>query len=70
MREQSQKKKKSSNEFENFDHTMRNLMSVSHDEIKAELEAEKVARKSKRREKSNVEVQTDALSPKGTTNGE
>ena len=32
-------------EFENFDRTMRDLMNVSHDEIKAELDAEKAAKK-------------------------
>jgi hypothetical protein len=43
---------KRSTEFENFDRTMRNLMSVPHDEIKAALDAEKkekAARKMKRK---------------------
>ncbi len=34
-------------EFENFDRTMRDLMNVSHDEIKAEIDAEKAAKKPK-----------------------
>ena len=32
---------KKSEEFERFDRTMRDLMSVRHDEIKAKLDAEK-----------------------------
>jgi hypothetical protein len=39
------------NEFENFDRTMRDLMSVPHSEIKAALEAEKAARLKKRKAK-------------------
>jgi len=42
---------KSSNEFENFDRTMRDLMSVPHSEIKAALDAEKAAKKKKRKAK-------------------
>lgn len=38
---------KDSTQFENFDRTMRELMKVSHDEIKKELEAEKTTKKSK-----------------------
>ena len=30
------------NDFENFDRTMRDLMSVSHDDIKAALDADKL----------------------------
>lgn len=41
---------KPTQEFENFDRTMRNLMKVSHDEIKAKLDAEK-AEKAKRPKK-------------------
>jgi hypothetical protein len=39
---------RNSDQFDNFDHTMRKLMSVSHSEIKAKLDAEKAAKKSKR----------------------
>jgi hypothetical protein len=41
------------NEFQNFDRTMRDLMSVPHSEIKAALDAEKAekARKKKRKAK-------------------
>ena len=34
-------------EFQNFDRTMRKLMSVPHSEIKAKLDAEKAAKKRK-----------------------
>jgi len=34
-------KDKRSTEFEHFDSTMRKLVSVSHDELKAKLDAEK-----------------------------
>ncbi|MGO8794349.1 MAG: hypothetical protein ACLQLC_05965 [Candidatus Sulfotelmatobacter sp.] len=40
---------KQSQEFENFDRTMRDLMSVPHDEIKAALDAEKAAKQKKKR---------------------
>ena len=40
---------KNSQEFENFDRTMRDLMSVSHDEIKAALDAEKSEKQKKKR---------------------
>ena len=40
---------KSSDEFQNFDRTMRDLMSVPHSEIKAALDAEKAAKKKKRK---------------------
>ena len=39
------------NEFDNFDRTMRELMSVPHDEIKAALDAEKLQKKKKRKAK-------------------
>ncbi len=44
---------KREDEFENFDRTMRDLMSVPHDEIKAALDKEKAtkARKKKRKAK-------------------
>ena len=38
---------KSKNEFANFDATMKQLMKVSHSEIKAKLDAEKAAKKRK-----------------------
>ena len=41
----------SKEEFQNFDRTMRDLMSVPHDEIKAALDAEKAAKKKKREAK-------------------
>jgi hypothetical protein len=36
-------------EFENFDRTMHDLMSVSHDEIKAALDAERAGKQKKKR---------------------
>jgi hypothetical protein len=42
---------KSINEFDNFDRTMRKLISVPHSEIKAKLDAEKAAKKKKRKSK-------------------
>ena len=38
---------KSNEQFENFDRTMRKLMTVPHSEIKAKLDAEKAAKKRK-----------------------
>jgi hypothetical protein len=51
---------KNDNEFENFDRTMRKLMKVSHDEIKAKLEKERVARDKQKPKalKKNLEKQT------------
>jgi hypothetical protein len=40
---------KGNSEFDNFDRTMRDLMSVPHDEIKAALDAEKVDKQKKKR---------------------
>jgi hypothetical protein len=40
---------KQSKEFEDFDRTMRDLMSVPHDEIKAALDAEKNEKQRKKR---------------------
>ena len=37
------------NEFEKFDQTMRRLMQVPHSRIKAKLDAEKAAKKRKRK---------------------
>ena len=47
-------KSKPSEEFENFDRTMRALVSVSHDEIKAKLDAEKAAKNKKRKAKASA----------------
>jgi hypothetical protein len=38
-------------EFDKFDRTMRDLMSVPHDEIKAALDAEKAQKQKKRKAK-------------------
>jgi hypothetical protein len=43
--------KTSKSEFENFNETMKDLLSVSHDEIKAKLTREKLAKNSKRKAK-------------------
>jgi len=43
---------KPTHEFENFDRTMRDLMSVPHDEIKAALDAEKATKKRKKKRKA------------------
>jgi hypothetical protein len=40
-----------STEFDNFDRTMHDLMSVPHDEIKAALDAEKRAKAKKKKRK-------------------
>ncbi len=40
---------KNTEEFDNFDRTMRDLMSVPHDEIKAALDAEKAEKQNKKR---------------------
>jgi hypothetical protein len=44
-------KKKDSTEFDNFDRTMRELMKVPHDEIKAELDKEKTLKVNKKKDK-------------------
>ena len=41
-------------EFDRFDSTMRKLISVSHEEIKAKLDAEKLAKKQKRKAKPSA----------------
>ena len=43
------RKMKRETEFEMFDRTMRNLMSVPHAEIRKKLDAEKVAKMQKKR---------------------
>ena len=40
-----------SKEFQNFDQTMRKLMSTPHSELKAKLEEEKAAKRQKRKAK-------------------
>lgn len=45
---------KKTNEYEQFDRTIRELMKVSHAEIKAKLEEEKEAKKRKKSKKSSV----------------
>jgi hypothetical protein len=47
--------KRSSEEYDNFDRTMRELVKVPHSEIKARLEAEK-AEKKKRKTKPSASV--------------
>jgi hypothetical protein len=42
---------KPDSEFENFDRTMRQLVAVPRSEIKAKLDAEKAAKKKKRKAK-------------------
>jgi len=44
---------KASNEYQNFDNTMRKLISVPHSEIKAKLDAEKAAKATNKRKKAN-----------------
>ncbi len=43
-----------SQEFQNFDQTMRELLKVPHAEIKAKLEAEKKAKNRKRAKQSSA----------------
>lgn len=45
------KKQNKPNEFEKFDSTMRKLMSVSHDAIKAVLDSEKQTKKKRSKKK-------------------
>ena len=45
---------KKSKEYENFDRTMSELLKVSHGEIKAKLDAEKLAKKRKKSKKSSA----------------
>jgi len=44
----------SKEEFKNFDRTMRELLKVSHAEIKSKLDAEKQAKKRKKSKKSSA----------------
>jgi hypothetical protein len=48
--------KDKTSEFENFDRTMRDLIKVSHDELKAKLDEEKATKQSK---KQNTKVPKD-----------
>jgi hypothetical protein len=41
-----------STEFDNFDNTMRRLVKVSHEELKAKLDSEKAAKKRKAKKPS------------------
>ena len=50
---------KSTNEFENFNRVMKDLMSVPHSEIKAALEAEKAAKKRKKKRKAKTPSASD-----------
>jgi hypothetical protein len=53
--------KQSNNEFDKFDQTMKALMSVPHEEIKAALEAEKAAKKKRKiKKKSSASGRADA----------
>jgi hypothetical protein len=56
---------KRSEEYGNFDRTMRDLMSVPHDEIKAALDAEKAAKKRKKRRKARKPSALDRVSNDG-----
>jgi hypothetical protein len=47
-------KKSESSEYENFDRTMRKLIAVPHSEIKAKLDAEKQAKKRRRKRVSRA----------------
>jgi hypothetical protein len=51
-----------SKEFDNFDRTMRDLMSVPHDEIKVALDAEKAEKKKKRKAKKKPSASDRASS--------
>ena len=43
---------KKNSEFENFDRTMRDLISVPHDEIKAALDAEKAEKQKQKKRRA------------------
>ncbi len=49
-----QMRDKGSQEFENFDRTMRKLMTAPHSEIKAKLDAEKRAKQKRKAKKSSA----------------
>jgi hypothetical protein len=54
---------KKDNEYERFDRTMRRLMAVTHDEIKAKLEAEKAEKRKRKLKKTSASGR--ALGEKG-----
>jgi hypothetical protein len=56
---------KTTKEFENFHRTMRDLMSVPHDEIKAALDAEKAQKLKKKREVKKPSASGRAASDEG-----
>lgn len=45
---------KQAKEFENFDRTMGQLLKIKHSDIKAKLDAEKAAKKKKRKAKPSA----------------
>jgi hypothetical protein len=47
-------KRKASSEYENFDRTMRELITVPHSEIKAKLDAEKRAKEKRKAKKPSA----------------
>lgn len=51
--------KTKTSEFENFDRTMRDLMKVPHEDIKAALDAEKAGRSAKKSRKADTEQAGD-----------
>jgi hypothetical protein len=50
---------RTTDEFKNFDRTMHDLMNVSHDEIKKELEAEKIAKQNRPTRKRKADDSRD-----------
>lgn len=54
-----------SQEFENFDRTMRELIQVPHGEIKAALDAEKAAKKGRERRKTKKPSASDRAAHDG-----
>lgn len=46
--------KRKQSEYDNFDHAMRQILSVSHAEVKAKLDKEKAAKKRKKSKKSSA----------------
>jgi hypothetical protein len=57
--------RKSITEFDVFDKTMRELMSVPHDEIKAALDAEKADKQKRKRKAKKPSASGRAASDKG-----
>jgi CO dehydrogenase/acetyl-CoA synthase alpha subunit len=49
--------RKKTSEFDNFDRTMRDLMSVPHDEIKAALESEKAEKNKRKKKKASASTE-------------